>query len=134
MKPSIPQSEAEWKSKLDSKRYAVLRQKATEPPFTGKLLKNKEKGMYVCGGCEAELFSSDAKFDSGTGWPRFTEAIMENIELKADQSHGMMRTEVICRRCGGHLGHLFDDGPGPTGKRFCINSLSLDFVKDGVPR
>ena len=130
MEQSIPKSEQEWKRKLKPEQYNVLREKGTEMPFTGKLLHNKEKGSYTCAGCDAELFDSDAKFDSGTGWPSFDEPKnKENVELKKDFSHGMMRTEVICRKCGGHLGHVFDDGPTSTGKRFCINSCSLDFKK-----
>lgn len=120
--------EAEWKKKLTPEQYHVLREKGTELPFTGKFLLNKEKGIYVCAACGAELFSSDTKFESHCGWPSFYEA-KGNITLKKDTSHGMTRTEVLCKKCGGHLGHLFDDGPKPTGKRFCINSLSLDFKK-----
>ncbi len=126
----MPKSEEEWKKKLTSEQYDVLREKGTEPAFTGKLLHNKEKGTYVCAGCGAELFSSGTKFDSGTGWPSFYEPKnKENIELRKDFSHGMMRTEVLCKKCGGHLGHIFDDGPAPTGKRFCMNSCSLEFKK-----
>lgn len=129
MKP-MPKSEDEWKKKLAPEQYHVLREKGTEMPFTGKLLHNKENGMYTCAGCGSELFSSGTKFDSGTGWPSFDNANMGNVELKKDFSHGMTRTEVICRKCRGHLGHLFDDGPTFTGKRFCINSCSLDFRKN----
>ncbi len=112
--------------KLTPEQHHVMREKGTEPPFTGKYLKNKEKGMYMCAACGAVLFSSEAKFDSGTGWPSFTEA--QNIELKKDESHGMVRTEVACRKCGSHLGHVFDDIP--KGRRFCINSCALDFEKE----
>ena len=126
---SIPKKETEWKKKLTSKQYHVMREKGTEMPFTGHLLNNKEDGMYVCGGCGAELFSSDTKFNSGTGWPSFTDAIKKNIQLHEDHSHGMRRIEVTCKKCGGHLGHVFDDGPGPTKKRYCINSCSLEFEK-----
>lgn len=126
----MPKTEAEWKKKLGAEKYNVLREKGTEMPGTGKLLKNKDKGKYVCGGCGAELFSSDTKFESGTGWPSFNDANKKNVILKDDTSHGMKRTEVLCKKCGGHLGHLFDDGPGPTCKRYCINSLALDFKKD----
>src|SRR3989344_1490138 len=115
--------------KLTAEQHHILREKGTEAPFTGKWLHNKEKGAYMCASCGTELFSSDTKFDSGSGWPSFTDANKKNIELKEDNSHGMHRVEVLCRKCGGHLGHLFDDGPGPTGKRYCINSVSLDFEK-----
>ena len=127
---SMPKSEQEWKKKLSPEQYSVLREKGTERAFTGKLLKNKENGMYTCGGCGTPLFSSDAKFDSGTGWPSFTEpANQKNIELKDAYSQGMHRIEVNCKKCGGHLGHVFDDGPMPTKKRFCINSCALGFEK-----
>ena len=127
MKP-IPKSDNEWKKKLTPEQYNVLREKGTEMPFTGEFVHNKKSGMYICAGCGTELFSSDTKFDSGTGWPSFDEAAnTENVELKKDFSHGMLRTEVMCRKCGGHLGHLFSDGPTSTGKRYCINSCSLDF-------
>jgi len=107
----------------------VMWNKGTEPPFSGKYVHTKDKGMYACKNCGAELFKSDAKFDSGTGWPSFDEpANLENIELKEDDSHGMRRTEVVCKKCGAHLGHLFDDGPTKTGKRYCINSVCLDLV------
>ncbi len=131
----MPQSEAEWKKKLDQKKYHVLREKGTEMPFTGELLKNKEKGDYMCGACGAKLFSSDTKFDSGTGWPSFTEANLKNVELKDDSTLGMHRIEVLCKKCGSHLGHVFDDGPKSlngkkaSGQRYCINSCSLEFKK-----
>jgi len=126
----VPKTEQEWKKKLTPRRYLILREKRTETPFTGKLLHNKEKGTYACAGCGAELFNSETKFDSGTGWPSFYEPKnTENIELKKDFSHGMTRTEVLCRKCGGHLGHVFNDGPAPTGKRFCMNSCALEFKK-----
>lgn len=119
---------------LSSKLYDVARKKGTEAPFTGEYWNCHEKGMYRCAVCGAELFSSDAKFDSGSGWPSFTEpATLEKVELKKDLSHGMIRTEVLCKSCGAHLGHLFDDGPEDKGgKRFCINSVCLDLEKRGT--
>lgn len=126
----MPKSNEEWREKLSPEQYRVLREKGTEMPFTGKLLHNKEGGLYACAACGNELFSSNAKFDSGTGWPSFDEAAnTKNVELKTDVSFGISRTEVTCRKCGGHLGHVFDDGPTQTGKRFCINSCTLDFKK-----
>ena len=129
MKKNSPKSVQEWKKKLTPEQYRVMREKDTEMPFTGKLLKNKDSGMYTCAGCGNQLFASDTKYDSGTGWPSFTDAIPGNVEFVTDTSQGMNRTEVTCSKCGGHLGHVFDDGPVPTGKRFCINSCSLDFKK-----
>ncbi len=124
----MPRSEEEWKQKLSPEQFQVLRQKGTEPSFTGKYWDHKGKGMYTCAGCGAELFSSGAKFDSGTGWPSFTDVAKSGaVELKKDFSGGMVRTEAICKNCGGHLGHVFDDGPGQKGHRYCINSCSLDF-------
>ena len=117
---------------LSREQYEVLRRKGTERAFTGRYWNAKDQGMYRCAGCGAELFSSDTKFDSGTGWPSFTEpANTANVELHRDYSHGMVRTEVVCRQCGGHLGHVFDDGPRPAGKRYCINSCSLEL--DAAP-
>jgi peptide-methionine (R)-S-oxide reductase len=123
----VTESDDEWRSQLGPDRFAVLRQAATEPPFTGKYTHDKTAGVYRCGACAAPLFSSDAKYDSGSGWPSFTEPMTsESLELVQDRSHGMVRTEVRCARCGSHLGHVFDDGPGPTGQRFCMNSIALD--------
>ncbi len=121
-------SEKDWKLVLDPAQYKVLRECGTEPPFTGKYLYNKEKGIYVCAGCGNELFTSETKYDSGSGWPSFWEKLSEDsVDTRIDTSHGMRRTEVTCKKCGGHLGHIFDDGPNPTGLRYCINSLALDF-------
>ena len=128
----IDKSEAEWRAELGDERYRILRQAGTERPFTGALLGNKAAGDYVCAGCGAPLFPSDAKFDSGSGWPSFTApAGADAVEEKVDQSHGMRRTEVRCAACEGHLGHVFPDGPGPTGLRYCINSASLGFKPKG---
>ena len=127
MTPEVEKSDAEWREELSQEQYEILRRKGTERPFTGKYVDVKDDGMYHCAGCGAVLFSSDTKFESGSGWPSFYEpAVAENVELHRDSSHGMIRTEVTCAACGGHLGHVFEDGPNPTGLRYCINSCSLD--------
>ncbi len=119
-------TDEQWRARLTPEQYEVLRRHATERPFTGEYVNVKDDGTYRCAGCGAELFSSDTKFESGTGWPSFYEpAVAENVELRDDSSFGMRRTEVLCKRCGGHLGHVFNDGPRPTGQRFCINSCAL---------
>jgi peptide-methionine (R)-S-oxide reductase len=123
-------TEDKWKKKLTKEQYTVLREKGTELPFTGKYVNNHEKGVYKCAGCGAPLFSSDDKFNSGTGWPSFYKPMnQDNVEEKVDKSHGMVRTEILCKNCGGHLGHVFDDVPKNKGCRYCINSISLDFEK-----
>jgi peptide-methionine (R)-S-oxide reductase len=133
MSPEVTKTDAEWQQELTPAQYQVLRQAGTEPAFTGEYWDCHDDGVYRCAACGAELFNSDTKFDSGTGWPSFTEPIVaEVVELRPDNSHGMVRTEVVCRRCGGHLGHVFDDGPGPTGQRYCMNSLSLDLDRSGA--
>jgi peptide-methionine (R)-S-oxide reductase len=124
----MEKSDDEWKMELSPEQFKVLRQCGTEPPFTGKYVYHKEKGSYVCAGCGKELFSSDTKFESGSGWPSFWDQVSDDaVERKMDNSHGMQRIEVVCKNCGGHLGHVFDDGPNPTGLRYCINSAALDF-------
>jgi peptide-methionine (R)-S-oxide reductase len=132
MTEKIRKTDAEWRAELTPDQYAVLRQQATERPFTGEYVHNKETGTYHCAACGQALFSSDTKFESGSGWPSFWDMIEEgSVELKHDYSHGMVRTEVVCSRCDSHLGHVFDDGPrDQTGLRYCINSLSLNFEAD----
>lgn len=126
----VKKSEAEWKQDLTPEQYRILREKGTERAFTGEYYKTKDKGIYRCAACGEELFSSEAKFESHSGWPSFYEPVSdENVEEASDTSHGMTRSEVMCGRCGGHLGHVFPDGPQPTGQRYCINSASLDLDK-----
>ena len=126
MTTRIQKTDAEWRAALTQEQYEVLRRAATEPAFTGEYVDTKEPGIYRCAGCGAELFRSAAKFDSGSGWPSFVEpASLDSVETETDRSYGMVRTEVTCAACGGHLGHVFPDGPGPTGERYCINSCSL---------
>jgi peptide-methionine (R)-S-oxide reductase len=130
MSDKIRKSDAEWKKELTPEQYHVLREKGTERPFTGQYWNTKDKGVYRCAACGAELFVSDTKFDSGCGWPSFYAPMTSNVVAEAaDHSYFMERTEVLCSKCGGHLGHVFDDGPKPTGLRYCINSASLKFEK-----
>ena len=129
MSPEMAKTDEEWREELTPEQFQVLRQKGTERAFTGKYVDAKDDGTYRCAACGVALFMSDTKFDSGTGWPSFTEpAVAESVRLEEDRSHGMVRTEVLCARCGSHLGHVFPDGPGPDGQRYCINSLSLDLT------
>ncbi len=124
----VQKTDEEWMEQLTPEEYRVLREKGTERPFTGQYYLHKEKGVYVCAGCGEELFSSDTKFDSGCGWPSFYDAENKSkIDYIEDHSHGMYRIEVVCAKCGGHLGHVFEDGPKPTGQRYCINSVSIKF-------
>lgn len=124
----IQKSEQEWLEELGEERYNILRQCGTEPPFTGKYYKHNAKGTYACAGCSSDLFRSDAKYESGSGWPSFFEAVDKNkIREICDTSYGMIRTEIRCAACDGHLGHVFPDGPKPTGLRYCVNSASLEF-------
>ena len=133
MTPKIQKTEQEWREELRPEQYDVLRRQGTEPPFTGRYVYAKDSGTYKCAGCGADLFSSDTKFESGTGWPSFFEPMDEGgVELREDRGYGMVRTEVVCATCGGHLGHVFDDGPQPTGQRFCINSCALQLEPDSA--
>lgn len=128
VEPEVVKSEAEWREELGPERYHILREAGTEQPYTGSLLEERGPGTFICGACGYELFSSDAKFDSHCGWPSFTHPEQqENVRLLNDSSYGMQRIEVRCKRCDSHLGHVFDDGPGPRNTRYCINSLSLQF-------
>ena len=131
MSNKVEKSENEWRDQLSPEQFEVLRNKATEAPFTGKYVHTKDDGTYRCAGCGTELFAADTKFESGSGWPSFTEPMNRaNVELIEDHSHGMVRTEVVCANCGGHLGHVFDDGPRDRGgQRFCINSCAIDLEK-----
>ena len=127
----VNKSEDEWRQALTPFEFQILREKGTEYAFTGEYYDHKEKGVYVCAGCGNELFTSDSKYDSGCGWPSFYEPLSEEkVGESEDRSHGMVRTEIVCNKCGGHLGHVFPDGPKPTGLRYCVNSASLDFKKE----
>ena len=124
----LPENDEEWREILSDDEYRILRESGTEPRFSSDLIDVKDEGVFTCAGCGTDLFDSEEKFESGTGWPSFWDVYQEgNVETRTDNSHGMQRTEVVCAECGGHLGHVFDDGPEPTGKRYCINGAALDF-------
>ena len=130
-KAALPKNEQEWQQQLDAEQFKVLRLKGTERAFTGRFYDHFEPGTYVCAGCEAPLFKSDTKFDAHCGWPSFYDQIdREAVTTKLDTGHGMIRTEILCANCGGHLGHVFNDGPGPKGLRYCVNSVSIDFKEE----
>lgn len=126
----VTKTEDEWRKQLSEEEYRVLRQKGTERPHTGKFNLHFEKGAYVCAGCNQQLFESDSKFDAHCGWPSFDESIKGTVDYVLDKTHGMTRTEILCSNCGGHLGHVFNDGPTETGTRYCVNSVSIDFKKE----
>ncbi|PCR91164.1 peptide-methionine (R)-S-oxide reductase MsrB [Natrinema ejinorense] len=127
---AVPTSDEEWREELSDAEYRILREAGTETPFSGEYVDHKADGSYACAGCGAELFDSETKFDSGCGWPSFYDVDDDLVDTRTDTSHGMRRTEVLCADCGGHLGHVFEDGPDPTGKRYCINSLALEFDEE----
>lgn len=126
----VTKTEDEWRKQLSEEEYRILRQKGTERPHTGKFNLHFEKGAYVCAGCKQQLFESNSKFDAHCGWPSFDESIKGTVDYVLDKTHGMTRTEIVCSNCGGHLGHVFNDGPTETGTRYCVNSISIDFKKE----